>query len=316
MNLKHFFATCVVGLALTACNNSSTSTDNETTAQLPDAKEVKTLRVASNAEFAPFEYTQENGDIVGFDIDLINAMADAGGFKVEIQNTPWEGIFTRLNSGDSDVLLSAITITDERKQTMDFTNPYFEIHQLIMTTENSDIQSLEDLKNNKKVGVVTGQTGDLAISAMLGATNDKISRYDSVILAVKALQNGAVDAIVSDSATVETYAKNNPETKFVLIQSDQFEREDYGMATRKGDAETLQMLNDALGKVRSNGKYDEIYNKYFAQNAQESQTPQATPENNVAEEPSVVLEKPGELLEEPREMTIEEAPPPNFPTTN
>ena len=316
MNLKHFFATCVVGLALTACNNSSTSTNNETTAQLPDAKEVKTLRVASNAEFAPFEYTQENGDIVGFDIDLINAMADAGGFKVEIQNTPWEGIFTRLNSGDSDVLLSAITITDERKQTMDFTNPYFEIHQLIMTTENSDIQSLEDLKNNKKVGVVTGQTGDLAISAMLGATNDKISRYDSVILAVKALQNGAVDAIVSDSATVETYAKNNPETKFVLIQSDQFEREDYGMATRKGDAETLQMLNDALGKVRSNGKYDEIYNKYFAQNAQESQTPQATPENNVAEEPSVVLEKPGELLEEPREMTIEEAPPPNFPTTN
>ncbi|MBR7059974.1 MAG: basic amino acid ABC transporter substrate-binding protein [Neisseriaceae bacterium] len=307
MNLKHFFATCLVGFALTACNNSSTSTSNEAAAQLPDAKEVKTLRVASNAEFAPFEYTQENGDVVGFDIDLINAMADAGDFKVEIKNTPWDGIFATLNSGDSDVLLSAITITDERKLAMDFTNPYFEIHQLIMTTENSGIQSLDDLKNNKKVGVVTGQTGDLAISEILGATNDKISRYDSVILAVKALQNGAVDAIVSDSATVKTYSENNPDNKFVLIESDQFQREDYGMAVRKGDAETLQMLNNALDKVRSNGKYDEIFNKYFSQDALTSQTTQATPENNVP------LEAPVPPADEP-EIPIPEsempAPPP------
>lgn len=259
MKMKKWIAAAVAcsALALGACGGQSADT-----AKTGNAGKV--YRVASNAEFAPFESMNANNQIEGFDIDLLNAMAKAGNFKVEYKHQPWDSLFPSLNNGDADILLSAITITDERKQSMDFTNPYFEITQVILVQKGKNINSVEDLKTAQKVGVVTGQTGDFAASKILGSNSPKIARFESLPLVIKELENGGLDAVVSDSAVVGNYVKNNGDKGFSMVAVPDFEVENYGMAVRKGDTATLNMLNDALAKVRENGEYEQVQNKYFA----------------------------------------------------
>lgn len=260
MNMKKWIAAAFAcsTLALSACGGQSGGTEQA-------AGGEKTYRVATNAEFAPFESKDSNNQIQGFDIDLMNAMAKAGNFKVEYKHQPWNSLFPGLANGDADILLSAITINDERKQTMDFTDPYFKITQVILVQKGKDIKSVEDLKNSSKVGVVTGQTGDLAVSKLLGQDNPKIARFESLPLVIKELENGGLDAVVSDSAVVGNYIKNNGNKGFSMIAVPDFEEENYGMAVRKGDTATLNMLNDALKKVRESGEYEKVEKQYFAE---------------------------------------------------
>ena len=202
--------------------------------------------------------------ISGFDVDLMNAMAEVGHFKVEYKHQPWESLFAALKNGDVDMLASAVTINDERKQTMAFTDPYFEITQVILVPQNKEIKSVEDLKKARKVGVVTGNTGDTAVSKILGSNSDKIARFENVTLVIKELENGGLDAVVSDSAVVGNYLKNNGNKGFTMVAVPDFEVEHYGIAVRKDDEATLKVLNDALKQVRASGEYDKIFNKYFA----------------------------------------------------
>ncbi|QEY26050.1 basic amino acid ABC transporter substrate-binding protein [Neisseria zalophi] len=263
MNIKKWMSAAVACsvLALSACGGQNT--DNKEAASNGAASE-KVYRVATNAEFAPFESMDADNKINGFDIDLLNAMAKAGNFKVEYKHQPWDSIFPALTNGDADILLSAVTITDERKQTMDFSDPYFEISQVILVQKGKSIKSVEDLKQAEKVGVVTGQTGDFAASKILGNDSPKIARFKSLPLVIKELENGGLDAVVSDSAVVGNYIKNNNDKGFTMVAVPDFEVEHYGMAVRKDDTETLNMLNEALKKVRENGEYDQISDQYFA----------------------------------------------------
>ena len=106
-------------------------------------------------------------------MDLMNALAQAGNFKVEYKHQPWDSLFPALANSDADMLISAVTITDERKQTMDFTEPYFEITQVILVPKGKEIKSADDLKNATKVGVVTGNTGDLPLRKFWATTARK-----------------------------------------------------------------------------------------------------------------------------------------------
>ena len=205
-----------------------------------------------------------DSQVKGFDVDLMNAMAEVGHFKVEYKHQPWESLFAALKNGDVDMLASAVTINDERKQTMAFTDPYFEITQVILVPQNKEIKSVEDLKKARKVGVVTGNTGDTAVSKILGSNSDKIARFENVTLVIKELENGGLDAVVSDSAVVGNYLKNNGNKGFTMVAVPDFEVEHYGIAVRKDDEATLKVLNDALKQVRASGEYDKIFNKYFA----------------------------------------------------
>ncbi|MDO1510305.1 MULTISPECIES: basic amino acid ABC transporter substrate-binding protein [unclassified Neisseria] len=256
MNMKKWIAAAVAcsALALGACGGKGETAANTD----------KVYRVAMNAEFAPFESMDSANNIEGFDVDLVNALAKAGNFKVEYKHQPWDSLFPGLSNGDADILASAVTITDERKQTMDFSEPYFEITQVILVPKGKDINSVEDLKQVKKVGVVTGQTGDFAASKILGSNNSKISRYETLPLVVKELENGGLDAVISDSAVIGNYIKNNSDKGFSMVAVPDFEVEHYGLAVRKGDTATQTMLNEALKKVRESGEYDKIYDKYFA----------------------------------------------------
>ncbi len=262
MNMKKWIAAALAcsALALSACGGQNGGGSASAPAQNPD----KVYRVAMNAEFAPFESLDSSNQVQGFDVDLVNAMAKAGNFKVEFKHQPWDSLFPALANSDVDILASAVTITDDRKQTMDFTDPYFEITQVILVPEGKDIKSVADLKNVQKVGVVTGNTGDFAASKILGNDSSKIARFENLPLLIKELESGGLDAVVSDSAVVGNYIKNNSGKGFSMVAVPDFEVENYGMAVRKGDTATLNMLNDALKQVRASGEYEQIHGKYFA----------------------------------------------------
>lgn len=233
--------------------------------QKEGAAEQLEIVVGTDAAYAPFESVDPSGKIVGFDIDVMNAIAEEANLKVTYQNTAWEGIFLTLQNGERDALISAITITDERAKTMDFSEPYFEATQLIAIPEGSKITKFEDLKEGYKVGVQTGTTGDEAVSELLGRTNTSIARFDTTPLALKELENGGVDAVVADNAVVLEYIKNNPGSKFTAVSDENFPKEFYGIAVNKGNSELLDRINQGLKAIKENGKYDEVFKKYFAE---------------------------------------------------
>lgn len=256
-------------LALSACGgNQGSSTPassapaNPSSASVPAAGKV--YRVAMNAEFAPFESRNEKQEIHGFDVDLMNAMAKAEGFQVEFQHKPWESLIPALTNGDADIIMSGMTITDDRKQTLDFSDSYYEIRQIVLVPQGKNIKSVEDLKKADKVGVVTGYTGDLAAQKIFGTTSQQIARFDSVPLMLKEVENGGLDAAISDSAVIANYVKNNINKGFTMVDVPDFTVEQYGIAVKKGDTQTLNMLNNALKKVRESGEYSKIEAEYFA----------------------------------------------------
>lgn len=228
------------------------------------ASNGKVLRVGMNAEFAPFEFLDSNQKPQGFDVDLMQALAKQGGFEVEFKHTPWDSLFPALNNGDIDVVASAVTITEDRKKTMDFTEPYYQITQVVLVPQGKNVANVEDLKKLNKVGVVTGNTGDFAAQKIFGATSNNVARFENVTLLLKEVENGGLDAAISDSAVVGNYVKNNSDKGFSIIEIPDFEVENYGIVVRKGDAETLNALNAALKTVRENGEYAKIEEKYFA----------------------------------------------------
>jgi polar amino acid transport system substrate-binding protein len=217
--------------------------------------------VGSNAEYPPFEYVDEAGNIVGFDIELIGAIAEEAGFEFELVNTRWDGIFVALANGEFDAVISAATITAERAETVNFSDPYFNAGQMItVRADDSSISTPEDLAG-KRVGVQLGTTGDIWLTEETGA---EVVRYDENTLAFQALANGDVDAAVADGPTAIDIVKANPEMNLLVLPG-VYTDEEYGIAVIKENPDLLEAINSGLAAVRESGKYDEIYDKYFGQ---------------------------------------------------
>ena len=247
-------------LMLAACGKKEPAPAPAATAPAPAP--AKVYMVGTDAAYAPFESQNEKGEIVGFDIDVVKAIAAKAGIQVKFVNTPWEGIFNTLQQGDRDMIVSAVTITDERKQTMDFSDPYFDAAQLIAVKETSKVTKFADLKK-LKVGVQTGTTGDEAVSKLMGKTSTSIKRFESTPLALKELESGGVDAVVADNGVIAHYVANNPGGKFKTVSDKEFVPEQYGIAVKKGNAELLGKLNQGLAAIKADGTYKQIYAKYF-----------------------------------------------------
>ena len=262
----HVSATLALGLLLGACGKKEAPPAPTPTpvasAPAAPAPAAKAVVVGTDAAYAPFELQNEKGEIVGFTIDVVDAIAKKQGIEVKFVNTPWEGIFNALQQGDRDMLASSITITDERKQSMDFTDPYFDAHQLIAVKANSKVAKFDDLKK-LKVGVQTGTTGDEAVTKLLGKASTSIKRFESTPLALKELEAGGVDAVVADNGVVVNYVTNNPDAKFKTVNDKAFEPEQYGFAVKKGNAELLDKLNKGLAEIKADGTYAAIMAKYF-----------------------------------------------------
>ena len=257
-------ALMTAALLLAACGKKEEPPKPAAAASAAAAAPVpaKVVVVGTDAAYAPFESQNEKGEIVGLTVDVVNAVAKKAGIEVKFVNTPWEGIFNALQQGDRDMIASSVTITDERKQTMDFTDPYFDAVQLIAVKEGSKIVKFADLKK-LKVGVQTGTTGDEAVTKLLGKNSTAIKRFESTPLALKELESGGVDAVVADNGVVVNYVTNNAGAKFKTVSDKAFVPEQYGFAVKKGNAELLGKLNKGLADIKADGSYAAIYAKYF-----------------------------------------------------
>ena len=259
-------ASLCAGVFLAACSKTEPPAPTAAVTPAPAASAPapapRVYVVGTDAAYAPFESQNEKGEIVGFDIDVVKAVAAKAGIEVKFVNTPWEGIFNNLAQGDRDMVVSAVTITDERKQTMDFSTPYFDAQQLIAVATASKVSKFDDLKK-LKVGVQTGTTGDEAVSKLVGKTNANIKRFESTPLALKELEAGGVDAVVADNGVVINYVNNNGAGKFKTVTDASFVPEQYGIAVKKGNTELKEKLDKGIADIKTNGTYDKIYAQYF-----------------------------------------------------
>jgi polar amino acid transport system substrate-binding protein len=223
-------------------------------------KPTPTYKIGTNAEYPPLESVDESGKIIGFDPELMAAIAEKAGFKYELVNTRWDGIFVALQSGEFDAVISAATITDERRQTVDFSDPYLSAGQMLAVrmADKDTIKSPADL-DGKKVGVQLGTTGDIWATEN---TKAEVVRYDEITLAFQALANKDVDAVLNDGPTSGAIVVANPEMNLTLV-GEPFTEELYGIAVNKGKPELLQAINKGLAAVKADGTYDKLHAKWF-----------------------------------------------------
>ncbi len=218
--------------------------------------------VATDATWPPMEYVDENTkEIVGFDIDLMKAIAKAGGFTVEFKNTAWDGIFAGLAAGKYDAVISSVTITEERKKEMDFSKPYINAGQvLVVRKDTSGVTKLEDLKG-KTVGAQIGTTGAFEVEKRKGIN---LKTYDEIGLAFEDLINGRIDGVVADTPVAANFALQNKDYKGKLkIVGEPFTEEYYGIAVKKGNKKVLDAINRGLDKVLGTETYNKIKKKWL-----------------------------------------------------
>ena len=216
------------------------------------------LTIGTEAEFAPFEVRLENGSFYGFDIALGEAIAKELGLKVDYIDTDFAGIILSLNSGKFDIAMSSMTITEERKKSINFSDPYFDTGLSLAVPANSPVQKLDDL-NGKIVGVQLGTTGDLYASNLKNVK--EVKRYPHAPDAFLDMKNGKVDAVINDDVVSKPIVAKDPNS-FKII-SGLLTIEQYGIAVPKDNEALLQKINAALKKIKENGTYDQIYDQYI-----------------------------------------------------
>lgn len=214
------------------------------------------IYVGTNPEFQPFEYL-ENGKIVGFDVELIEAVAKEIGKKIEWKTMAFDGLLPALQAKKLDVIIAGMTATEERKKFVNFSETYFESNQMILVNKENPIVESFDKLSGCSVGVVLGYTGDVAVSAIEGV---KVTRYNGASEAIIALKAKKVDAVVLDSEPAKQYVKQNQELN--LINTD-VAKEEYAIAVGKDNTALVEEINKALTVLKENGTYDKLLEKYF-----------------------------------------------------
>ncbi|WP_416840685.1 basic amino acid ABC transporter substrate-binding protein [Haloferax sp. DFSO52] len=238
----------------------------------------ETITIGSDIPYRPFEYETTDGELTGFDVDIAQAIfTDELGYEHEFQKTSFDGIIPSLNNGNFRVIMSAMTITDERAEKIDFSDPYFTAYQTIVVLKNGNISSKEDLKG-KTVGVQKGTTGAGAADGLKEEFGGDltIQRYDQITGAFDALINNQVVAVINDNTVNAEFVNQSGDVEFLEGAGAAEEAgkdappyltltvEEYGIGFRQDDDDLREEVNGALATIKENGTYDDIYAKYFA----------------------------------------------------
>ncbi len=249
---------------LLAFSTSLFASDNDLweKSTLNQIMERKVLRVGLDAGYMPFEMTNKQGRIVGFDVDIARQMAKAMGVKLEIVNTAWDGIIPALVTDKFDIIMSGMTLTAERNLQINFADPYIVIGQSIMVRNGleDEIQSYKDL-NDSKYTVVSklGTTGDIAAKRYLSKA--KLRLFETESEGAIEVVNGKADAFIYDLPFNAVYSSQNP-GKLVHLDTP-FTYEPLAWGVRKGDPDFLNWLNNFMRQIQGDGTYDKIYAKWF-----------------------------------------------------
>ncbi|KJJ73417.1 basic amino acid ABC transporter substrate-binding protein [Clostridium sp. FS41] len=250
--------TAATTAADTTAADTTAAENAETSAEAAETEAAGgVLVMATNAEFPPYEY-HDGGEIVGIDAEIAKAIAGELGMELEIEDIAFDSIIPEITSGKADMGLAGMTVTEDRKQSVDFSDTYAKASQKVIVKEDSEIASPDDLAG-KIVGVQLGTTGDIYVSD-LEADGTTVERYNKGFEAVQALSQGKIDAVVIDGEPAKTFVA---QTEGLKILEESFTDEEYAIAVKKGNTELLDKINGALKTLKENGTLDEIVAKYI-----------------------------------------------------
>lgn len=263
-------AVSVAALAMTACGGSASSAASSVASSAASSEAVSSaaelttveagkLTMATNAAFPPYEMTTDAGEFEGIDVDTAKAIAEKLGLELQIDDMDFDAALLSVQQGKADIVMAGVTVTDERKAVMDFSDSYATGIQSIIVPNDSDIASPDDLAG-KKIGTQRGTTGYIYCSDDFGDEN--VVAYDDGLTAVQALNNGQVDAVVIDNAPAQEFVAANPGLK-VLDTS--YAEEDYAIGVAKGSA-LEDAVNKALEELKADGTLQAIVDKYINAN--------------------------------------------------
>ena len=226
------------------------------------AEPAKVLRVGTEPTFAPFEFQKEGSkDYDGFDMDLARAIGKQIGAKVEIVNMGFDALIPALNANNIDLIAAGMSITDERKKAITFSEPYYTSGLIIMVNkDNKEIKSDKDLEG-KRIAVQIGTTGEKKARSIKGA---KVTAFNTNTEAAMELKNKGVDAVINDSPVVGYYLAQGG-NKTAMTVGEVMEAEQYGLAVKKGNDKLAADVNKALAELKKNGEYDKIYKTWFGE---------------------------------------------------
>ena len=251
----------------TASSETSSSEAASSEASAETAGELTTvtpgkLTMSTNAAFPPYEMTDDNGNYVGIDIEVAEAIADKLGLELQVDDMDFDAALLAAQTGKSDMVMAGVTVTEERQTVMDFSNTYATGIQVVIVPEDSDIASIEDM-TGKMIGVQRGTTGDLYCSASVedgGFGEENVTPYDNGLTAVQALMNGQVDCVVIDNAPAQEFVAANPGLK---ILDTEYANEEYAIGVAKGNTALLDAINGALEELQADGTVQSIVDKYI-----------------------------------------------------
>lgn len=244
------FAACLA-LGVTGCSQSASQ---------PEEKE--TLTVAMELAYPPFETKTDSGEPDGVSVRFMKDFGEEYGYDVVIENTAWDGLIPSLQSGKADCVISSMTITDERAEVVDFSEPYANAQLALLVNADSDVETVDDLnQQGKSIAVKTGSTGDIYATKNLPECN--IIRLADESACVTEVSQGKADAFIYDQLTIYRNQQKNPDTtKAVYIPFQ--DAENWGIAVKKGNTELLDQLNEFIEESKTNGEFDRLTEQYLA----------------------------------------------------
>lgn len=245
--------------------------DTDTAAEdtsLADVQKKGYFTIGLDADFAPMGFTEDDGSIVGFDIDLAEAVAEEMGVGVEVKPIDWDSKNMELSSGKIDVIWNGFSITDERRQEVLFSNPYLSTKQSVIVKAGSDIKTKADLAG-KKIALQDGSTSEDALKADTATFetigDDNILRFKENSQVLMEVSAGRADAAVIDEVFVRYYLQKENLTDKYTVLEEGFDEEDYGVGGRLGDYSLMEAINKAIDECKANGTTSEISKKWFGE---------------------------------------------------
>lgn len=228
----------------------------------PVQAETPKYIAAGNCAWPPMEYVNESGQPIGYTIDLLNAVAKEAGFEVEFKNVGWDGIFAGVGAKRYDIIASSVTVTEERKKFLDFSDAYFSVQQALIVPKDVDVKDMAEMEG-KRLGVQIGTTGHLLL---MKNPKMKPEAREEVGLAVEALMMGRMEGVVCDDPIAYDFVLGNPrfadklKVAFVIPVD---EPEEYAFAIEKGNTKLLDLLNKGIASVKEKGIDEELRQKWI-----------------------------------------------------
>ena len=243
--------------------DSSAPADSGTDAPAFTTVEEGKLHMSTNAAFPPYEMTTDAGGFEGIDVEVAQAIAGKLGLELVVDDMGFDAALTAVQTGQSDIAMAGITVTEDRQQVMDFSDSYATGIQVVIVKKDSPIATLDDLSNAQMIGCQKATTGYIYCSDTPengGYGEDHVTAYETGALAVMALVNGQVDAVVIDNEPAKSFVASNDGLK---ILDTEFAVEDYAIGFAKGNTALLEAVNAAMAELKADGTFQNIVDKYI-----------------------------------------------------